>query len=53
VYANGVWEEREYDYSNGLQKAAIIIAGNEVAKEEIELFYRIPPERIYIYLIPQ
>jgi len=51
VYANGVWEEREYDYSNGLQKAAIIIAGNEVAKEEIELFYRIPPERIYI--IPQ
>lgn len=51
VSRNGLWEEREKDYSRALRRAAIIIAGNETAKREIELFYQVPGERIHI--LPQ
>ncbi len=44
--AGDEWDEREYNCKTMLRRAAVIIAGTEAGKSEIERFYQIPPERV-------
>jgi glycosyltransferase involved in cell wall biosynthesis len=46
VSGGGVWAARERMFSSVLQRAAMIVAGNEVGRDEIERFYGVPRERI-------
>jgi glycosyltransferase involved in cell wall biosynthesis len=46
VSVGGVWAARERMFSSVLQRAAMIVAGNEVGRDEIERFYGVPRERI-------
>jgi len=48
VSANGQWDHREAFYSGFLRRAAVIIAGTQTGREEIERFYDVPSERIKI-----
>lgn len=54
VSINGVFEEREFLYSNALPKAMAIIADSQVGKEDIVNLYNIDPEKIFVlpYLPP-
>ncbi len=46
------WERRERTYQATLQRAAVVITGTEVGKEEIERFYGLAPERIRVVPLP-
>jgi glycosyltransferase involved in cell wall biosynthesis len=46
VSGGGVWAQRERMFSTVLRRAAMVVAGNEVGRDEIERFYGIPRERI-------
>lgn len=45
VSNRGEWEYREEYFSKHLRKAAFIITGNEVGKQELSFFYQIPEQR--------
>jgi glycosyltransferase involved in cell wall biosynthesis len=42
------WQARERYYSWFLPRATVVIAGTEVGRKEIELFYKVPADRIKI-----
>ncbi len=44
----GVWENRERLYSERLRRASFVIVSTELGKLEIEQFYQIPSERIFV-----
>ena len=46
VSAGGTWKHREKFYSEFLRRAAIIIAGNDAGRQEIERFYQVTSNRI-------
>lgn len=46
VSAGGTWKHREQFYSEFLRRAAIIIAGNDAGRREIERFYQVTSNRI-------
>jgi glycosyltransferase involved in cell wall biosynthesis len=46
VSADGTWKHREKFYSEFLRRAAIIIAGNDAGRQEIERFYQVTSNRI-------
>lgn len=46
VSAGGTWKHREQFYSEFLRRAAIIIAGNDAGRREIERFYQVTGNRI-------
>ncbi len=46
--SRGEWEAREARYSTFLRKATKIIAGTEAGRNEIQMFYQVPIERIEI-----
>lgn len=48
VSADGQWDHREAFYSGFLRRAAMIIAGTEAGREEIERFYDVPLRRVRI-----
>jgi glycosyltransferase involved in cell wall biosynthesis len=48
VSAGGTWRQRERFYSEFLRRAAIIIAGTEAGRMEIERFYQVTGNRIKI-----
>ena len=48
VSAGGTWRQRESFYSPFLRRAAIIIAGTEAGRQEIERFYQVTSDRIKI-----
>jgi len=48
VSAAEQWEHREAFYSGFLRRAAMIIAGTEVGRAEIERFYDVPSDRVRI-----
>ena len=48
----GVWEKRDRHFDRVLSRATYVISGTEAGKREIELFYRIPAERIRILRHP-
>jgi glycosyltransferase involved in cell wall biosynthesis len=48
VSANGTWGHRESFYSEFLRRAAIIIAGTDAGRQEIERFYQVTSNRIKI-----
>lgn len=54
VSINGIFESREYLYSNALPKALAVIADSEVGKEDIVNLYHINPDKIFVlqYLPP-
>lgn len=45
---NGVWNGREKVYSLELRRAAFVIVSTEVGKSEIEKYYQISRERIFV-----
>jgi glycosyltransferase involved in cell wall biosynthesis len=45
VSRDGMWENRETYYSAYLKRAAYIITPNCAGRDELALFYQIPPER--------
>ena len=49
VSTNGVFEEREYRYSNALPNALAIIADSQVGKEDIVNLYHINPDKIFVF----
>lgn len=51
-FAQNGYEARERLYSTALPRAAYIIVGNEVGKEEIERFYGVPSWRIKVNPMP-
>jgi glycosyltransferase involved in cell wall biosynthesis len=48
----GQWDEREGYYQKVLKRATFVLTGTEVGKEEIELFYQLPQERIQVIPLP-
>lgn len=46
--AKGLWDNRESSHSWFLQRAAGIVAGTSVGREELERFYQLPSERILL-----
>jgi glycosyltransferase involved in cell wall biosynthesis len=44
----GVWDSRELLYSTLLGRAAYVITGTKIGREQVEFFYRIPRQRIKI-----
>jgi glycosyltransferase involved in cell wall biosynthesis len=48
VSAGGEWERRERHFSTLLQRAAMVIAGTEVGRDEIERFYGVARANIRI-----
>ena len=46
------FENRESFYATVLPRAAIVITGNEVGRDQISSFYRIPSERIILNPLP-
>ncbi|MEX0641957.1 MAG: glycosyltransferase family 1 protein [Pirellulales bacterium] len=48
VSGEAQWDLRERQYAAVLRRAAIVIAGTQAGKAEIERFYQVPPERIRI-----
>ena len=46
VSAGGTWKHREKFYSEFLRRAAIIIAGNDAGRKEIQRFYQVTSNRI-------
>ena len=48
VSANGVWEHREAFLARHLRRAAHIITGTTVGRDQLALFYGIPSERVSI-----
>jgi glycosyltransferase involved in cell wall biosynthesis len=46
--AQGEWAAREALHSTFLRRATIIIAGTEAGRNEIEMFYQVPTQRIAI-----
>ena len=48
VSAHSEWELRERYHEVVLRRAAIVIAGTEVGRQEIERFYQVPPDRIRV-----
>jgi len=46
VSGGGAWALRERMFSTVLRRAAMVVAGNEVGRDEIERFYGVPRERI-------
>ncbi|BFM39514.1 glycosyltransferase family 1 protein [Synechocystis sp. LKSZ1] len=52
VSSGGEWEARERFFAQLLARAAYIITGTEVGKQEIERFYNIAPSRIQVIPAP-
>lgn len=50
VSADGVWEEREYLYSNAIPRAAAVIADSEIGREDILSFYSVDEEKVKVLL---
>jgi glycosyltransferase involved in cell wall biosynthesis len=48
VSSGHIWQRRENFFSQVLRRAAYVIAGTEAGKEEIQMFYGVPSERIRI-----
>jgi len=48
VSSNGIWDVRETLNYWFLKRAAFVVTGNQVGKQELEQFYQIPHERIYL-----
>ena len=48
VSAKGVWEHREAFFARHLRRAAHIITGTTIGREQLALFYGIPSERVSI-----
>jgi len=48
VSAGRIWRQREALYGSTLRRAAAIIVGTEVGRQELELFFQIPRSRILI-----
>jgi glycosyltransferase involved in cell wall biosynthesis len=48
----GQWDERERYYQKVLKRATFVLTGTEVGKDEIELFYQSPQERIQVIPLP-
>ncbi len=46
VSKNGLWESREAAHATFLARAAYVITGTETGMRELELYYRIPRERM-------
>lgn len=46
VSSNGLWESREAAHATFLARAAFVITGTETGMRELELYYRIPRERM-------
>lgn len=46
VSSNGVWESREAAHATFLARAAFVITGTETGMRQLELYYRIPRERM-------
>jgi glycosyltransferase involved in cell wall biosynthesis len=46
------WKQREAHYSEVLPQAAYILTGTNFGKEEIERYYHIPMERIFVLPLP-
>ena len=46
--ARGEWEAREARHSTFLRRATSIIAGTEAGRNEIQMFYQVPAQRIAI-----
>ena len=49
VSIDGVFEEREYLYSNALPNAVAVIADSQVGKEDIVNLYTINPDKIFVF----
>lgn len=52
VSCQGEWEARERFFAQLLRRAAYIITGTEIGKQEIEQFYNIAPSRIKVIAAP-
>ena len=48
VSSFGVWDAREFNYSSILPRAAFVITGTEIGREQVEFLYRVPRQRIKI-----
>jgi glycosyltransferase involved in cell wall biosynthesis len=48
VSANGTWEHRESYYTQMLERAVFVVVGTQVGKNEVQMFYGVPDERIKI-----
>ncbi|HXY60429.1 MAG TPA: glycosyltransferase family 1 protein [Chthoniobacterales bacterium] len=48
VSANGTWEHRESYYTQVLKRAAFVVVGTEVGKNQVQAFYNVPEGRIKI-----
>jgi glycosyltransferase involved in cell wall biosynthesis len=48
VSSGHIWQGRENFFSQVLRRAAYVIAGTQAGKEEIQMFYGVPSERIRI-----
>jgi len=48
VSANGTWRQRENFYGEFLRRAAVVIAGNDAGRAEIDRFYQVTSDRIKI-----
>lgn len=46
VSAGGEWRRRERNYQELLSRAAVVLAGTEAGREEIERFFGVTPERV-------
>jgi glycosyltransferase involved in cell wall biosynthesis len=52
VSARGVWETSETINSSVIRRASILVTGSERCRSEIEFFYNVPRDRIYILKMP-
>lgn len=46
VSHGGVWESREAAIKPFLQRAAFVITGTETGRNELQMYYQIPPQRV-------
>jgi glycosyltransferase involved in cell wall biosynthesis len=52
VSVGGTWEKREQTYRETLPRAARVLTGTQAGKDDIQLFYGVPPENIRIVPLP-
>jgi glycosyltransferase involved in cell wall biosynthesis len=46
------WEEREFHYRSSLPRAAYVLTGSQVGREQVHDLYRVPLERIAVIPFP-
>ena len=48
VSTEGIWRRRENYFAQVLRRAAFVVAGTEVGRDEVESFYQVPSSRIAV-----